>query len=106
MTGAPFARMSTIVCKHGCGRVAPTAVGASKKRRVLFFWWSDAEHRWQPGAFVWPPARPTSRSGHERSAKLDAILDGAMSAFAAMGFTGASVRTIAGRIGTSLSNLS
>lgn len=44
-------------------------------------------------------ARPT------RGAKLDGILDAALSAFAELGFAGASMRTIASRAGTSLSNL-
>lgn len=27
-----------------------------EERRVLFFWWSDFLHGWNPGTFVWPPA--------------------------------------------------
>lgn len=40
-----------------------------------------------------------------RSTKLNGILDAAVTAFADLGFAGASMRTIAGRAGTSLSNL-
>lgn len=40
-----------------------------------------------------------------RGAKLDAILAAALTAFAESGFNGASMRTIAGSAGTSLSNL-
>ncbi len=47
-------------------------------------------------------AMPDSLS---RSAKLNGILDAALTAFAELGFSGASMRTIAGRAGTSLSNL-
>ena len=40
-----------------------------------------------------------------RGAKLDSILDAALTSFAEQGFNGASMRTIAGSAGTSLSNL-
>lgn len=40
-----------------------------------------------------------------RGAKLDSILDAALASFADLGFNGASMRTIAGAAGTSLSNL-
>ncbi|KRF20576.1 hypothetical protein ASG90_18540 [Nocardioides sp. Soil797] len=40
-----------------------------------------------------------------RGAKLDGILEAALGSFAELGFSGASMRTIAGRAGTSLSNL-
>jgi AcrR family transcriptional regulator len=48
-----------------------------------------------------PPARPP----RARGAKLDVILGAALESFAELGFAGASMRTIAGRAGTSLSNL-
>ncbi|WP_200959221.1 nuclear transport factor 2 family protein [Nocardioides sp. Soil796] len=28
-----------------------------EERAVRFFWWSDVEQGWEPGTFVWPPAR-------------------------------------------------
>ena len=31
-----------------------------EERKVLFFWWSDLVHGWQPGTFVWPPAESAS----------------------------------------------
>lgn len=51
-----------------------------------------------------PPVAARGRS-RARGAKLDVILDAALESFARLGFSGASMRTIAGRAGTSLSNL-
>lgn len=48
---------------------------------------------------------PASAAQRPRGAKLDEILDAALTAFAELGFAGASMRTIASRAGTSLSNL-